>query len=238
MNTKAVIFDKDGTLLDFDSFWVEISYNAIREILEKIEIKNIDANEILEFMGVKNKETDITGVLCHGTYAQLAQEICVFLGKYGYEFSSDSLTELVVEAYRSNMHRGVVKPTCEDIVETLINLKNQGIRLIVVTTDDAVITKRCLEALKIEDLFDCIYTDDGKTPVKPDPYCIEEICRKYGLEKSQIVMVGDTLRDVEFARNGHIKVIGVAKNENNRKILEREADVVVPNISYVYDVID
>ena len=41
MNTKAVIFDKDGTLLDFDSFWVEISYNAIREILEKIEIKNI-----------------------------------------------------------------------------------------------------------------------------------------------------------------------------------------------------
>jgi len=32
MKTKAIIFDKDGTLLDFDGFWVTVSENAIGEI--------------------------------------------------------------------------------------------------------------------------------------------------------------------------------------------------------------
>ncbi len=33
---KAIIFDKDGTLIDFDSFWVTISEYAIKEMLEAL----------------------------------------------------------------------------------------------------------------------------------------------------------------------------------------------------------
>ena len=35
MNIDAIIFDKDGTLIDFDAFWVSVSCKAIEEVLEK-----------------------------------------------------------------------------------------------------------------------------------------------------------------------------------------------------------
>ena len=33
---KAIIFDKDGTLIDFDSFWITVSVDAIKHILKNV----------------------------------------------------------------------------------------------------------------------------------------------------------------------------------------------------------
>ena len=83
-----------------------------------------------------------------------------------------------------------------------------------------------------------IYTDDGEMPAKPDPYCIYALCEKERISKTEIIMVGDTLTDTRFAKNGGIKVIGVAQNDENKRILEMEADVVIPDISYIFEVIE
>ena len=42
MKTKAIFFDKDGTLIDFDAIWVPVSYNAIGNLLKKIGKAIID----------------------------------------------------------------------------------------------------------------------------------------------------------------------------------------------------
>ncbi len=238
MKTKAIIFDKDGTLLDFDSFWLTISYKAIGDILAAVKIELDLTEEILSALGVKNKVTDINGVLCKGTYAQMGQAIYRGLKKYGCDITEEEAIRLTVEAYHHNSEAGIVKPVCKDIFGVLSRLKGHGIKLAVVTTDDAFVTKKCLEALGIDALFDAVYTDDGKYPAKPDAYCINDFCEKEGFSKSEVIMVGDTLTDVRFARNGGIKVIGVAKSDDNRRILEQEADVVIPDISYIFEVIE
>lgn len=237
MNIKAIIFDKDGTLLDFDSFWLTISYKAIEDILAVVKQKLDLTEEILLALGVQNKVTDINGVLCKGTYAQIGRAIYKVLAKYDCRITEEEVIRLTVEAYHRNSEVGIVKPTCKDIFGVLSRLKERGIKLAVVTTDDAFITKKCLEALGIDALFDAVYTDDGKYPVKPDAYCINDFCEKKGLSKSEVIMVGDTLTDVCFAQKGGIKIIGVAKSDGNRSILEKETDVVVPDISYILEVI-
>ena len=40
-------------------------------------------------------------------------------------------------------------------------------------------------------------------------------------------MVGDTLTDMNFAKNSGVLAVGVAKNDRNRQILAPRADVVL-----------
>lgn len=51
-------------------------------------------------------------------------------------------------------------------------------------------------------------------------------------------MVGDTLTDVRFGKNGGIRVIGVGANERNRSILKREADAVIQDLSELLHVLE
>ncbi len=73
MKADAVIFDKDGTLIDFDSIWVPVSVKALEDILGELHREDIPVGEFLTAFGVHDGVTDINGVLCKGTYAQMGQ---------------------------------------------------------------------------------------------------------------------------------------------------------------------
>ena len=194
--------------------------------------------EILSALGVNNNTTDINGVLCKGTYAQMGQAIYSVLKKHGCDITQAAIVKLTIDAYHANFGEGIVQPACENIYDVLSRLKKLGLKLAVVTTDDELFTKRCLQTLGIDKLFDYIYTDNNTYPAKPDAYCINDFCEREHLLKSEVVMVGDTLTDIQFARNGGIKVVGVSKSEGNKSFLEGKADSVIPDISYIFDVIE
>ena len=40
MNFDAIIFDKDGTLIDFDAFWVKVTEKTMQIVLERFGITN------------------------------------------------------------------------------------------------------------------------------------------------------------------------------------------------------
>jgi HAD superfamily hydrolase (TIGR01549 family) len=238
MKADAVIFDKDGTLLDFDAFWVSVSVKAIGLFLERIGMDGELCDEILEAYGVDNGITSINGVLCKGTYAQMGQIAHEVLSKYGFAGSVEEVTKLLVSAYSESSDAGVISLTCPNLADTLAELKGRGKKLAVVTTDNKEMTVKCLKALGIDAFFDKIYTDDGVTPTKPDPFCVYDICNTLGIEKERVVMVGDTETDVKFARNAGIRVIGVAKGDVNKKILGGMADTVLSDVSELIGVIE
>lgn len=237
MKAQAIIFDKDGTLIAFDAFWVKVSQNALNDILSSIGRCDIPIDELLACMGVENGVTDIDGILCKGTYAQMGCAINEVLKKYGFDIDKDETVKMVIEAYNKNADTGDVVATCENIADVLLKLKKRGIKLAVVTTDNEEITHTCLKKLGITSLFDKIYTDDGKTPVKPDPFCVNDISAVFGIDKENIVMVGDTMTDVNFAKNAGITVIGVGSCEKNRERLLGKADFVIPDISHIFGII-
>ena len=63
MIADAVIFDKDGTLIDFDAFWVSVSVKAIGMLLERLNMDVSITDEVLLAFGVKDGVTGIEGVL-------------------------------------------------------------------------------------------------------------------------------------------------------------------------------
>ena len=235
MSIKAIIFDKDGTLMDFEAFWVTVSKYAIEELKTKTLLSAVPTEEVLACLDVRGGVADINGILAQDPFPVMGKAINACFKKYGCSMTDKEMTLLTVSAYHSNIDKGIINPACDDIAGVMKKLKEEGIKLALFTTDDPYDTRKCLETLGIYQYFDEIYTDDGVLPPKPNPYCLELFCEKYGLSKEDVIMIGDTLNDVRFARNGGISVGGVAKNQNNRMILEKEADFVMTDISQVFD---
>ena len=238
MDIQAIIFDKDGTLMKFDSFWVDVSRCAIRDILRQLNRDDIPMSRLLEALGISGGTADIDGLLCNGTYEQIAMAIGEILRKFGVDISNTDIVKMTVSAYNDNADSGKIEPACANIRGMLEKLKNGGRKLAVVTTDDSQITHKCLEKLGIEDLFEKIYTDDGINPIKPNPGCALEILSEFRIPAEKAVMVGDTMTDIRFARNAGISVIGVGEIANSRERLMPHADAVIPDISHLFDVIE
>lgn len=238
MDVEAIIFDKDGTLMKFDSFWVEVSRCALRDILLQLNRDDIHMSRLLGALGVSGDTTDIDGLLCKGTYEQIALTIGGILREFGIDISDTDIIKMTVSAYNDNADSGKIEPTCANIRGVLEKLKNGGRKLAVVTTDDLQITHKCLEKLGIEDLFEKIYTDNGINPIKPNPGCALEFLSELGIPAEKAVMVGDTMTDIRFARNAGISVIGVGETANSRERLMPYADAVIPDISHLFDVIE
>ena len=238
MQVDAIIFDKDGTLLDFDAFWVSVSEKAIGDLFAELGVENFSVCEALEAFGVHNGVTDIDGLLCKGTYEQMGQRLYEILCEKGYTFSCEEMTKALVASYRQSFAAGDVKPSCPTLAAALKEFKRQNKKLAVVTTDDEAMTQKSLRALGIEDLFVKIYTDDGQTPTKPDPYCAFDFCRLMGVPKERVVMVGDTMTDVNFAKNAGIKVIALARNDKQKAILAPYADGIITAISELRDILE
>ena len=237
MKVDAIIFDKDGTLIEFDKFWVNVAEKAIESVLKKLQVVDNFGSEILQAIGVKDGVTDVNSILAKGTYLQIAQEIHKILTQSGYNFNLEVLAKEVLNGFNDNYSAGEVVPTTLNLKELLLQLKSQNIRLAIVTTDNEYVTDMCLQKLGVKDLFDRIYTDDGKTPVKPNPYCVYDFCKNFDIDIENVIMVGDTLTDVEFAKNASIKVIGIAKKAQNKLILENVADVVIEDLSLISQII-
>lgn len=231
ITAEAIIFDKDGTLIDFDAFWVSLSRVALGAILRELHQDEALIEEILTAFGVRDGVTDINGVLCKGTYQQMAQIVQEILWRHGCTVSDKVIEKMVLEAYNRHAHVGTVKPTCPNLREVLETLKSSGKKLALVTTDNPEISILCLEKLGVLDLFDKLYTDDGLLPVKPQPDNAFDFCSYTGLAKEQVLMVGDTMTDVRFARNAGIRVVGVARCEAARQVLNGQADAVISDLS-------
>lgn len=237
MDIQAILFDKDGTLMKFDRYWVEVSRHAINDILRQIDREDIPTECLLAALGVKDGISDTDGLLCKGTYEQIGLALNEVLREHGADVSEADSIKMTLAAYDKNADTGKVEPVCENLREVLLNLKRRGRRLAVVTTDNASITAKCLEKLGIADVFDKVYTDNGQTPVKPAPWCAKDFLNRCGIAPQNALMVGDTMTDVRFARNAGISAIGVGEKPDGRERLVPYADAVLPDISHLADFI-
>lgn len=237
MGVDGIIFDKDGTLMSFDAFWVSLSVKALEDVLGRLGMEPGLVDEILEAFGVHDGVTDINGVLCKGTYAEMGEIVYEILFAHGCDADREDVVRAVEEAYSRNAAAGDVKPTCPDLAEALAELKAIGLRLAVVTTDNEPITRHCLAGLGVLQYFDVIFTDDGHTPTKPDPFCAGEFCRLYGLDKDRVMMVGDTMTDVRFAKNAGITAISLAPTPEKKALLAPHTDIIIEAISELTEIV-
>lgn len=176
---KAVIFDMDGTLVDSTGIWAEID----REFFKKRGIDEVP----------KEYAQDIVHMgLLKG--AQMTIE------RYG--FKNDTVEGIIKEWRESSVrHYSDNIPLKKGALELLNYLKSAGVRIALATANDEELYLPCLDRLGIKDFFEIIIDVNKVKEGKSSPKIYDEIAKQFNVDKSETMVIEDTLVGLKTAYN-------------------------------------
>jgi len=95
------------------------------------------------------------------------------------------------------------------VQESLERLHRGGKRLAILSNKPVATGRMIIDGLGAAGLFFSVYGGDSFGAKKPDPAGIAQLMRETGIEPRATIMVGDSVVDVETARNAGVRSCGV-----------------------------
>lgn len=184
-NTKAVIFDLDGTLADSMWIWKEIDIRFLAQ-------RHLPMPEGLqrEIEGLSMRETAV-----------------YFRERFGLR---DTEEELMGEwndmAYRAYVSEVPWKPGAE---EFLTQLRHEGIAMGIATSNSPELVKAFLLARGKETFFDCVVTANEVSRGKPAPDVYLKAKEGIGAASEECLVFEDILPGIAAGHNAGMKVCAV-----------------------------
>lgn len=211
---KAVIFDMDGTTVDTVA---SLAYYA-NEALKKFGYREVETEKFYTFVG--NGPKNLFCSLIEYVNGDL-NKVDEVLNYYLSEYNNNPL-------YLANPYDG--------IVDMLEGLKNKGIKT-------AILSNKQDEAVKVinKELFGgIIEIAEGSKPDvarKPAPDSLLNTMKTLGVEKDEVLFVGDTDVDMITAKNAGVKSIGVLWGFRDEEELRTNgADYIVSHPKEILDI--
>ena len=222
---EAIVFDKDGTLISLESYWLEPS----RLWIETASSGSVALGEALgERLGLSAEGLAPDGLLATATLSDLTSQTEQVLREAGV--SETQARDRAITARKAATQLSSVQPLASlgDVRSALEALAAAGLRLAVATTDDRGPTLDALWRLGIDGLIEFVVAADDAIPAKPHPAVLDTIAAAFGMPTSSVLMVGDSQRDAETARNAGAAGFVLVSPDGHRP--EVHADAVVTSI--------
>lgn len=238
---KGILFDKDGTLVDFFSLWLQAATAVVPVFLRKngMEDSKEMVGHLLQTMGVNQGEVDPKGALAYKSYGEIAEDICGALAKRGIEVSVPLARKQLEELFNENVTSQSTKfHLFTDMNVLMENLKSRKIVIGLATADTKLSAESCLDSIGVKHFFDYIGADDGRRKPKPDKEMFLEFAEQFSLLPEEIAVVGDTYNDMMFAKKNGGVAIGVLSGVSEKKDFEDKADYVINSIHELPELLD
>ena len=236
---QGVLFDKDGTLLEFADCWHYI-LSSVVDTLEKRHFIGIECNrELRRVAGLTATGFESDSLAQHCTTAELAQEWSHAAAQYkagsGDFLPAEYLRTLIDEEAVSE--RVPIVPV-EGAPELLDYCRNRGLPVGVVTADTEVSTRHSLSRAGFLPYLSYLATQDSPLPPKPDPASALLCCRQWGVAPHQVLYLGDSERDMLFAANSGMPFVGVVGPHNDGTLFTAAGYPTVVDLTAVISLID
>ncbi|MCQ0988771.1 HAD family hydrolase [Jiella marina] len=228
---RGVLFDKDGTLVDYEATWAPINIEAADFAADGDPAL---AQRLLKIAG-HDPETDriASGSLLA---ASNTIEIATAWHEAGSPHDVPHLTGELDRIFTKGASAAVAVPGIVPFFETL---KQAGIRTGVATSDSVAGARATLATIGIDHLADFVAGYDSGHGVKPEAGMAEAFARSCGLVAADLLMVGDNLHDIRMGRAaGYSVCVGVLTGTGTRADLSAEADHVLDDITALPALID
>jgi phosphoglycolate phosphatase-like HAD superfamily hydrolase len=226
---ELIVFDKDGTLIEFDLMWGGWVDDIARRLEESTGLPLRDG--LYAMLGVD----PATGlVLWHGLMAatpmaRIREAIEAYVAAAGA--AEDAARAAVEAAWYAPDPVGLARPIT-DLPGLLARLRERVPRFAVATSDDRAPTERTLESLGIADEMAALACADDGFPNKPAPDPVLRICERLGVEPARTAVVGDSPADLRMGRAaGARRVIAVLTGVGDEATLAPLSDIVLASIA-------
>ncbi|MCA0042998.1 HAD family hydrolase [Celeribacter litoreus] len=222
---QAILFDKDGTLIDFQASWGPWAVQAIERmcgddrdhqtrVAKVLGVDMANASFLADSRVIAGTPDDVLELLSPCFPQRTDAEILRWLEPQPEDFNP------------------VAVPRLTEVCEWLTG---RGLSLAVVTNDFEVAAKDQLVSIGIETHFREVIGYDSGYGGKPAPDPCRGAAARLGIAPEACVMVGDSLHDLEAGRAAGMLCVGVLTGVATRGDLDAHADVVLESIAELPD---
>ena len=212
LTIKAVVIDLDGTLLDTAPDLAD----AAMAMANELGLQPVDLATVKTYIG--------NGV------SRLVKRVLT------RQMDAEPDAELFSRAlplYEKHYGAGVSRKSkpFAGVIEGLDALKKMGVRLACITNKAEKFTVPLLKDTNLFDYFELILSGDSLPKKKPDPMPLLHACKQFGIEASDLLLIGDSLNDAQAARAAGCPVFVVPYGYNRgRDVRELDVDAIVPSL--------
>jgi phosphoglycolate phosphatase len=228
---RGILFDKDGTLLDYWKTWLPINRTIA------MFAASGDARLAAELLraGGHDPETDrVTPgtVLAAGSHDEIAE---VFAGVLK-ERTPHNLAIHIERLFREGGAKHSV--LIDGVPDVLQQLKARGVTMGVATNDSIGGLKASLAPHEFLGAFMFLAGCDSGHGAKPEPGMALAFCEAAGLRPQDVAIVGDAVHDLEMGRRAGLGLkVGVTTGTSPRAELEPHADVVLEGLGELLGIV-
>lgn len=206
--TKAVIFDMDGVIIDSEPLW-----------------------RIAMIKGFSNCGINFTEEDCVKTTGMRLNEVILFWQKlYPNEIKSVSALnqQILNNLIELIENSGKEQPGLNDL---LINLKEQKIKIGLATSSDEILVDVILKRLNIKKYFDGIVSAQFLNYGKPHPEVYLKCAETLNLNPVECIAIEDSVNGIISAKAAQMFVIGMPDHTQTKNQRFLVADKLVSNLS-------
>lgn len=227
-NIEAIFFDKNGTLEDSETYLRSLGQKAARLI--DTQIPGI-GEPLLMAYGIHGNTLDHAGLMAVASRHDTEVATAAYIAETGKAwFTALDIARQALDEAEKYVN-STPAPLFPGVTEVLHSLTAAGIKLGIISAATTAEVKEFVARYQLGDYIQAqIGVDHGVT--KPDPALYIQGCQALGVTPSTTLMVGDSLGDIQMARNakaaGCIGITWVNQLDN-----VQGADVVIHRLDEI-----
>ncbi|HEX2868976.1 MAG TPA: HAD-IA family hydrolase [Ignavibacteriales bacterium] len=203
-NFDGILFDIDGTLTSTN----ELIFASFNHVAKKYLNKTYTPEELIAMFGPP--EDEILRELTGEKYNEAHFDYFDF-----YHKNHEALADIY--------------PGIRDVLE---DIKKARIPLGIFTGKGRKASTITLKTLGIFDYFDMIVTGDDVKRHKPNPEGVLNFVKKFNLQKTRVLLIGDAPADIKAARSAGVKIASVVWDSYAKTL------VMESNSSYLFHTVE
>ena len=224
MALRGILFDKDGTLLDFEATWTPV----LRELALEAAGGDVETAMGLLVRGGFLPETGgfrAGSVLAAGTSRSIVE-------LWQPDLRDEEFAAAVARMDRTFHQHGLDHSVpFAEVAATLERLAAADFVMGVATNDTTAAARASLAALGFASYLPHVFGYDAVPQPKPAPDLVHAFADVTGIPPAEIAVVGDNSHDLEMARAAGAGVaVGVLSGTSDHEHLAPLADVVLDSI--------